>query len=255
MHRSEFPKHVKTYQKICEVLKFRFDSNTKRETNTKSLQRLDFSTFLKEAGGSTLRAFNAFVLRIERLSAIATIDQQTEKAKITNLMNTIEHLNWYLTATAGVELIPHFTGVVQKINHELGKIATSVPNFDEQQRPRQDSDLHKIKRDILLALGINNEDDSSTSEDSDYNDQERTTDSDENSAATIQFGGQRRYGRPQVVSSVIITRSGINIEDATTEIRDTGTTKSRKLSNNDASTAAAQPVDSAHSRSRRTWKE
>lgn len=96
VNRSEFPKHVKTYPIICEVLKFRFDSTTKRKTNSKVLQSLDFNTFIKEASGSKLRKFNALVLRIERLSAIATADQQTDKAKITNLMNSIEPMNWYL---------------------------------------------------------------------------------------------------------------------------------------------------------------
>lgn len=96
MHRSEFPKHVKTYPKICEFLKFRFDSATELETNSKALQRLNFPSFIEDASGSTLRAFNALVLRIERLSAIATADQQTNKAKITNLMKSIESMHWYL---------------------------------------------------------------------------------------------------------------------------------------------------------------
>lgn len=51
VHRLEFSKHVKTNQKISEVLKFLFDSNTKRETDKKALQRLEFETILKEAFG------------------------------------------------------------------------------------------------------------------------------------------------------------------------------------------------------------
>lgn len=195
VHRSEFPKQVKTYMKICEVLKSRFDSNTKREKNTKVLKRIDSSTFLNDASGSSLRAFNALVLRIEQLSAIATEDQQSDKAKITNLMDTIEPMHWNLAATAGVEAIPHFTGAVQKINHELGKIATSIPNFDEPKSSHE-TDRYKVKRDILLALGLQDNDESSNSDNSEDNDNVRSSDSDENKAAVINFGGKRRYGRP-----------------------------------------------------------
>lgn len=74
VHRSEFPSKVRTYPKICDVLRYRFDNSTKRETNTKALMRLDFDTLLKEANGSTLKAFNNLVLQIEHLSAISTKD-------------------------------------------------------------------------------------------------------------------------------------------------------------------------------------
>lgn len=121
---------MKTNPKICELLKFRFDNSTKGETNFKALQRLDFEMFLQDASGSTLREFNSLVPRTERPSAIATEDQYCDEAKINILMNTIEPINWYITATERVETIPHFTGVVQKINHELGKTATNIHNFD-----------------------------------------------------------------------------------------------------------------------------
>lgn len=103
----------------------------------------------------------------------------------------------------GVEAITHFTGVVKKINHELGKIATIIPNFDEPTT-RPDNDRFKVKRDILLALGLRDLNASSSSDDSDENDQAHSSDSDqphysdsdENKAAVINFGCQRRYGRP-----------------------------------------------------------
>lgn len=195
VHRSEFTKLVKRYPKICDVLRFRFDSATKRETNTKALQRLDFEAFMKDASGSTLPTLNALVLQIDRLSAISIAEKQTDKAKITNLMSSIESTNWYLSATSGVEAIPHFTGVVQKINHELGKIATSIPDFDEPQE-RRASNRFKIKRDFLLALGVTEKDDSSSSDKSDDNEQARTSDSEENAFTNFTFGGQRRYGKP-----------------------------------------------------------
>lgn len=75
-------------------------------------------------------------------------------------------------------------------------MATSIPKFDEKQHPRHESDHFKIKRDILLALGIKDDDSSSSSEDHDDNDHTRSTDSDENETAIVNIGGQRRYGRP-----------------------------------------------------------
>lgn len=108
-------------------------------------------------------------------------------------MNTIESINWYFSTTAEVEKIPHFTGVVQKINHELGKIATSIPIFDKLTT-RPDTDRYKVKRDILLALGIRDSVSSSKSDDIDEMYQALSSDNDENKTVVINFGGQRRYG-------------------------------------------------------------
>lgn len=167
----------------------------KRETNTKALQKLDFNTFMKEPSGSKFCAFNALVLRIGQLSSIATTAQQMDKAKITNLMNTIEHNNWYLTATAGVENMPHFMVVVQKVNQELGKITTSIPNFDEPA-DRQDTDRYKFKRNILLVQGLQDDDSASNSDDSDDNYHAHSSGSEGKNPVAINFGGQRRYWRP-----------------------------------------------------------
>lgn len=57
VNRAEYPKNIRTYPKICEILRYRFDNKTKRGTNNKALMRLDFKTFLKEANGPTLKAF------------------------------------------------------------------------------------------------------------------------------------------------------------------------------------------------------
>lgn len=104
-------------------------------------------------------------------------------------------MHWYITATAGIESTPHFTGVVQNITHELGKIVTSITEFDEPKTDRHYSKKYKSKREILMALGIPADDDSSTSDSSDENDHARTSDSDATTLATINFGGQRRYDR------------------------------------------------------------
>lgn len=63
-HRSEYPQKVNTYPKICSLLKLRFDTRTKMDTNSKVLHRLTFNTFISQAGGSITREFNALVLRI-----------------------------------------------------------------------------------------------------------------------------------------------------------------------------------------------
>lgn len=73
---------------------------------------------------------------------------------------------------------PTSLGLFKK-SHELGKIATSIPKFDEQHHHRQESDSFKIKGGIMLALGLNN-DISNRSDDRDDNDTARSTDSDEN---------------------------------------------------------------------------
>lgn len=194
VHRSEFPKNVKTYPKICTILTHRFDNALRRETNTKSLLRLDFKKFLKDVDGSNLKAINNLVLRIEQLSAITTTDQRTERAKIRNLMNAIERTHWYITATAGVEQINHFTEVVQRINHHLAKMTTNNPRFDDEST-RPDMEKFRIKRDILLAVGIYDDEEDFSNDGSDDNDAVKTTESEgEDNPHDIQFGGQRRYG-------------------------------------------------------------
>lgn len=76
----------------------------------------------KKPDGSTLKAFNKLVHKIEQLSTIATPDQQTDRAKIGTLKGTIESITWYVLATFGIESSTHFSGVVQRIKHELAKI-------------------------------------------------------------------------------------------------------------------------------------
>lgn len=160
--------------------------------------RLDFKQLLKEANGSTLKAFNTLVLRIEQLSAIATPDKQTDKAKIGTLMSTIEAMPWYVLATVGVEGISHFSGVVQKVNHELAKISVCDPSLGEMVG-KMDSDRANIRKDILYALGIDGDSDSSK-EDSDDNDTAKSTESDHDKYKRIQFGGQRTYCRDLIAT-------------------------------------------------------
>lgn len=194
VHRAEFPVRVKTYPKVCEVLKGRFDNSTKRETNSKALMRLDFNELLKEADGSTRKAFNLLVLKIEQLSAIATPDQQSDRAKIGTLTSTIEKFPWYVLASVGIESIPHFSGVVQKINHELAKISICSPSFGESIEG-SGRDHAKVKRDILYALGLDQGE--SSSDDSEENDTAKTTDSDNDreNEKRIHYNGQRMYGK------------------------------------------------------------
>lgn len=74
IHRTEYPAHIRTCPKLCEVIRQRFDSATRKETNSRELLPLTFLKFLKEANGYTLKAFNALVLRVKKISAIATPD-------------------------------------------------------------------------------------------------------------------------------------------------------------------------------------
>lgn len=108
-------------------------------------------------------------------------------------------MNLYLSETAGVETvsvtIPHYTGVVQNVNQELGKMVTIIQNFDEQ-KPRHDSDRFKVKRNILLAPGLKDNDDSSNSDDSEDSEQPRSSESDENNTVIVNFGRQLHYGQP-----------------------------------------------------------
>lgn len=121
LHRSLFPSKVKTYTRLCKQMAARFCSHTKRETNTKAFLRLTYDEFLKKACGSPLKAFSSIVLRIEKLFEVATSDQQTDRAKISVLMNAIERTRWLIVATTGPEMVEHFTGVVENINHDLTK--------------------------------------------------------------------------------------------------------------------------------------
>lgn len=157
--------------------------------------RLDFRRILKESEGSNLKAFNALVMKIEQLSAISTPDQQTDRAKIGILMRTIESMPWYVLATVGVESIGHFSGVVQKINHELAKIVIRNPSLEQvDDLDGISKDRAQIKRDILYALGMLDGEASSGDESQD-NDTAKTTDSESDGEKVVQYGGQRMYGR------------------------------------------------------------
>lgn len=82
VHRTEFPLRVRTYPKLCKVVKQRFDNRSKREANSKALHRLDFNTFLRQAKESPIRAFNDLAIRIEKLATVAEREDTTEKARI-----------------------------------------------------------------------------------------------------------------------------------------------------------------------------
>lgn len=193
VHRSEYPRNVKTYQKLCAVMKNRFETDTKRETNAKVLSRLKFGTFVKEARGSTLKSFSALVVRIEKLGAISTADKKTEKGKIAALLTTIEQTPWFITATSGVERMTHFTSAVQKINHELSKMALNDLRFADIEEQHKGGRF-RIKRDILLAQDGDSEFENAGSdiETNPSPGENMTPKEDEN----IMFRGQRRYGKP-----------------------------------------------------------
>lgn len=146
VHRSQYPAKVKTNPKLCKILKLRFDTRTKKDTNSKALHRLTFEPFLTSACGSPLCAFSALVLRMEKLASIAQPKDQTERAKVTFLMRAIETTSWYIQATEGVENLTNFSEVVQKVNHELAKQAHNNPQFDQQGYGRLPNDLrHRSK--------------------------------------------------------------------------------------------------------------
>lgn len=63
-HKSEYPRYAKTCQMIS-LLKGRFDTNNKRETNLKALSPLKFQHFIRDSLGSSQKTFNALVLRVE----------------------------------------------------------------------------------------------------------------------------------------------------------------------------------------------
>lgn len=104
-----------------------FGSLTKHETNTKAHHRLSFEKFLKEVGGSILKAFNYFLLRIDKIAALSTKDQESDRENIFKLLRTIEHTSWFINATAGTDRMLHFTSVVERINHELARMAANYP--------------------------------------------------------------------------------------------------------------------------------
>lgn len=102
---------------------------------------------LKEENSSPLRAFNALVIKIEKLTAIAEKEHQTEKAKNVHLLAEIEQQPWFMTATSEVEKLQFFSEVVQKINYGLSKIALNDPRFDKSREHNSDRD--RLKMGIL----------------------------------------------------------------------------------------------------------
>lgn len=107
-------------------------------------------------------------------------------------MSTIESTSWYFLETVGVENIHHFSGAVQKINHELAKITISNPKLEDVDG--SGSDRKAIKKDILYALEIQYGS-SSESDDSNDKDSPQSSDSEDKNEKVIQFGGQRMCGR------------------------------------------------------------
>lgn len=202
VHRAEFPLKVKTYPKLCRVLEQRFDTRSKRDTNSKALRRLDFSEFLKDAKGSQTRAFNNLVLRIEKLSTVAEVEDSSEKARISNLMKAIEKTPWFLMATAGTDELRTFTEVVQKVNLALSKQVLNNPSFDAVESGSKTDDA--VKPGVLFAAGNNME-----QGDEELYEQERRAGTTAEvgdgqkvfvsemaeQIANIMFEGQRRYGR------------------------------------------------------------
>lgn len=71
LHKSEFPSIAKTYAKLCQVMRKRFDSTNKRKYNTKAILGLSFGKFFSDSECSQLKVFNRLVLRIEKLAAVA----------------------------------------------------------------------------------------------------------------------------------------------------------------------------------------
>lgn len=59
---------------------------------------MKFSLFLRDANGSPQGALNALVLRIEKLTEIATPDIQTDRTKIATLMTAIETTQLFITS-------------------------------------------------------------------------------------------------------------------------------------------------------------
>lgn len=102
-----------------------------------------------------------------------------------------------------------------------------------------------------MALGINDDGNSSNGEDSDDNDQARSTDSDENSVTTINFGGQRRSGRPRAVFSAITTHLVSIIADVMVGKRGTSRKIIKRNSNKDFSIVVSPRVGSAPALNRR----
>lgn len=155
VHKSIFPSNVKTSAKLCQVMRQRFDSSTKREPIPKPYSDSVLTSLLKKPTDLKLRRSKTstkLVLRIEKLASVATPEQEAYKAKITVLMNSIEMKSWFIAATAGTESIRHFTGVVEKVNHELAKQAVKKPNLN-RMKTRQGSERARVIREILYALG------------------------------------------------------------------------------------------------------
>lgn len=157
VHQSEYPRNTKTYPKVCDVIKSLFDTRTKRETNYRELKRLDFTRLLTEADGSPRRVFNALVAKVEKVSAIAEREDQTEKAKITHLLAAIEKQPWFIPATINVENLTFFSEVVQKVNFSLSKIVLNDSRLD---RGRE----HGKERDRVKTVILYNEDDDNSDE-------------------------------------------------------------------------------------------
>lgn len=175
---------------MCDLIVQYIDRKTNRETNTKALLRLNLDKIMKEALESPVKGFNRLLLRIEKLAAVPTADQQTDWAKITVMMNAIERTPWFIQATAGTEAIPHFTGVVEKINHELSKQALNDPKFAKEESS-SGGERMRIMRDILFAR--RSEEEASPNDGDVQDDGESDADQDDGDQETL-FQTQRQYG-------------------------------------------------------------
>lgn len=137
------------------------------------------------------------MLRIDQLASVATPDHQSDRSKISILLRVIERTPWFIAATAGTDRLPHYTSVVERINHELARMAAYNPNFS-RPNPRSTSDRMRIVREVLYAIG---EDDSNSMEDAnaegaDDDDTEIPHENnDDHVCQGVLFESQRQYGK------------------------------------------------------------
>lgn len=99
---------------------------------------------------------------------------------------------WSMLETVGAENKMHFSGAAQKINHELAKMSISNPNFGDpiDQQKGIEKGRASMKRDILYALGIkDDEDEGSSSDDSTETSTAKSSDTDDNEDKHINYGG------------------------------------------------------------------
>lgn len=101
---------------------------------------------------------------------------------------------------------------MQRINHELAKLSISNPSFMESidGSKHSDRDRTKIKKYILYALGLDEDDGEASSEESDDATSAKSTDSDTFGENSIRYGVQRMYGRhpSRIADTILIQTAG-----------------------------------------------